>query len=447
MIFDSFIHYKKERRIIDMYGKIIKLVDDIAPEMIAKRRDFHKYPEIAWTEMRTASIIARNLADLGYEVLIGKEVCDAESRANLPSEEILEEAYERAISQGADPEYIKATKGGFTSVVGILRCGEGPTVALRFDIDALPITETENGNHFPNKEGFASVNKGQMHACGHDCHAASGLGVAKIITQIKDSLKGTVKLVFQPAEEGGQGAKTIAESGILDDVNFLLGAHNYNAGGEYDFLPGITGSMASRKCEAIFKGKSAHSGIAPHRGNNALLAAATAVQNLHAIPRHGLGATRINVGKFVSGTAYNVIADHAYIAMDIRGETSELNEYMDAKTKTIIEAAAQMHGCTVEYIQKGYLPSVICDIPFAERVAEICKKHLNYRVQPMVKNGGSEDFSYLLDRVKSLGGQGTFMGFHSTFAANSHSPEYDLNEDYLQRSVKGFMVILCELMK
>ena len=103
-----------------MYGKIIKLVDDIAPEMIAKRRDFHKYPEIAWTEMRTASIIARNLADLGYEVLIGKEVCDAESRANLPSEEELEEAYNRAIAQGADPEYVKATKGGFTSVVGIL---------------------------------------------------------------------------------------------------------------------------------------------------------------------------------------------------------------------------------------------------------------------------------------------------------------------------------------
>ncbi len=430
-----------------MYGKIIKLVDDIAPEMIAKRRDFHKYPEIAWTEMRTASLIARNLADLGYEVLIGQEVCDAESRASLPSDEILEEAYERAISQGADPEYVKATKGGFTSVVGILHCGEGPTVALRFDIDALYVSESEDDNHFPKKEGFASVNKGQMHACGHDCHAASGLGLAKIIMQIKDQLKGTVKLVFQPAEEGGQGGKAVAESGIVDDVNFILGAHNSDFGGNFEILPGITGSMASRKCDAIFKGKSAHAGIAPHRGNNALLAAATAVQNLHAIPRHGLGATRINVGKFVSGTAYNVIADHAYIAMDIRGETSELNEYMDAKTKTIIEAAAQMHGCTVEYLQKGYLPSVNCDVPFAEKVGEICKEHLGYRVHPMVKNSGSEDFSYLLDRVKSLGGQGTFMGFHSKFASNNHSPEFDLNEDYLARSVKAFAVILCELMK
>ena len=286
-----------------------------------------------------------------------------------------------------------------------------------------------------------------MHACGHDCHAASGLGLAKVIMQIKDRLKGTVKLVFQPAEEGGQGGKAIAESGIVDDVNFLLGAHNSDFGGNFEILPGITGSMASRKCDAIFKGKSAHAGIAPHRGNNALLAAATAVQNLHAIPRHGLGATRINVGKFVSGTAYNVIADHAYIAMDIRGETSKLNEYMDEKAKIIVEAAAMMHGCTVEYLQKGYLPSVVCDVPFAEKVGEICKEHLGYRVHPMVKNSGSEDFSYLLDRVKSLGGQGTFMGFHSTFAANSHSPEYDLNEDYLQRSVKAFAVILCELMK
>lgn len=430
-----------------MYGKIIKLVDDIAPEMIAKRRDFHKYPEIAWTEMRTASIIARNLADLGYEVLIGKEVCDAESRANLPSDEELEEAYNRAIAQGADPEYVKATKGGFTSVVGILHCGEGPTVALRFDIDALYITETENENHFPNKEGFASINKGQMHACGHDCHAASGLGLAKVLIQIKDRLKGTIKLIFQPAEEGGQGGKAVAESGIVDDVNFILSAHNSDFGGNFDILPGVTGSMASRKCTAIFKGKSAHSGIAPHLGNNALLAAATAVQNLHAIPRHGLGATRINVGKLVAGNSFNVIPDSAYMLIDIRGETSELNEYMDAKAKTIIEAAAQMHGCTVEYMQNGYLPSVACDIPFAEKMADFCKEHLNYRIHHPVFNTGSEDFSYLLDRVKSLGGTGTIMGVHSKFASNNHSPEFDLNEDYLERSVKAFAVILCELMK
>lgn len=430
-----------------MYGKIIKLVDDIAPEMIAKRRDFHKYPEIAWTEMRTASIIARNLADLGYEVLIGKEVCDAESRANLPSDEELEEAYNRAIAQGADPEYVKATKGGFTSVVGILHCGEGPTVALRFDIDALYITETENENHFPNKEGFASINKGQMHACGHDCHAASGLGLAKVLMQIKDRLKGTIKLIFQPAEEGGQGGKAVAESGIVDDVNFILSAHNSDFGGNFDILPGVTGSMASRKCTAIFKGKSAHSGIAPHLGNNALLAAATAVQNLHAIPRHGLGATRINVGKLVAGNSFNVIPDSAYMLIDIRGETSELNEYMDAKAKTIIEAAAQMHGCTVEYMQNGYLPSVACDIPFAEKMADFCKEHLNYRIHHPVFNTGSEDFSYLLDRVKSLGGTGTIMGVHSKFASNNHSPEFDLNEDYLERSVKAFAVILCELMK
>ncbi|MBQ3562650.1 MAG: amidohydrolase [Clostridia bacterium] len=430
-----------------MYEEIVKLVDDVTPEMIAIRRDFHKHAEVGWTEMRTASLIARTLADLGYEVLIGKEVCDAESRANLPSEEELEEAYNRAIAQGADPEFVKATKGGFTSVVGILRCGEGPTVAVRFDIDALYITETENENHFPNKEGFASINKGQMHACGHDCHAASGLGLAKVLMQIKDRLKGTVKLVFQPAEEGGQGGKAITESGILDDVNFLFGAHNTDMGGNFEVLPGLLGSMAARKCDAVFKGKSAHAGIAPHLGNNALLAAATAVQSLHAIPRHGRGATRINVGKFVAGTTRNVIADHAYMGLDIRGETSELNEYMNKKVKTVLEASAMMYGCTVEYIQKGYLPSVISDFPFAERLGEICNKYLGYRVHKMVMNSGSEDISYMMDRVKSLGGQTTFMGFHSKFASNNHSPEFDLNEDYLQRSVKAFAVILCELMK
>jgi aminobenzoyl-glutamate utilization protein A len=160
-----------------------------------------------------------------------------------------------------------------------------------------------------------------------------------------------------------------------------------------------------------------------------------------------LGATRINVGKLIAGSAGNVISDHAYMELDIRGETSELNKYMDDKVKTILEAAAMMHGCTVEYIQKGYLPSVVCDVPFAERLGEICKEHLGYRVHKMVFNSGSEDISYMVDRVKSLGGQATLMGFHSTFASNNHSPEFDLNEDYLERSVKGFIVILCELMK
>ncbi|MBQ5778080.1 MAG: amidohydrolase, partial [Oscillospiraceae bacterium] len=156
---------------MNMYQTIIEKAEAATPEMITLRRDFHKYAETGWLEMRTASIIARKLTELGYEVLIGEEVCKREDRMGVPSDEVLKSCYERAIEQGADPEFVKATEGGFTGVIGILRCGEGPTVAMRFDIDALGVNESTDDDHIPAKEGFMSVNAGSMHACGHDGHA------------------------------------------------------------------------------------------------------------------------------------------------------------------------------------------------------------------------------------------------------------------------------------
>ena len=112
-----------------------------------------------------------------------------------------------------------------TGVIGLLHCGEGPTVAMRFDIDALGVFEESGECHLPAREGFASVNEGFMHACGHDGHAAIGRGVARVLMEIRCRLHGTVKLIFQPAEEGVRGAKAIVEKGHLDDVQYLLGSH------------------------------------------------------------------------------------------------------------------------------------------------------------------------------------------------------------------------------
>ena len=117
----------------------------------------------------------------------------------VPSDEELEAHYALALEQGADPEFLPYTKGGMTGVVGILRCGEGPTIAMRFDIDALGVVEADEPEHRPAAEGFASVNRGAMHACGHDGHATMGMGVAEVLMAIKDQLHGTVKLIFQPA--------------------------------------------------------------------------------------------------------------------------------------------------------------------------------------------------------------------------------------------------------
>ena len=153
---------------MNIYDRIKTMSDEMAGDLTAQRRDFHKYAEPGWFEMRTSSIIARKLTELGYEVLVGDQVCKKDSRMGVPSEEKLEEQYERAVAQGADPEFVKYTKGGMTGVIGILRCGEGPTVAMRFDIDALGVFEEHDPSHRPAKERFNSVNEGFMHACGHD---------------------------------------------------------------------------------------------------------------------------------------------------------------------------------------------------------------------------------------------------------------------------------------
>ena len=208
-----------------VFEKISALAQGMEARLTAQRRDFHKYAETGWFEMRTTSIIARHLTNLGYEVLLGEDVCDRETRMGVPSEEALEKHYALALEQGADPEFLPYTKGGMTGVVGILRCGEGPTVAMRFDIDALGVVESEEPDHRPFALGFASVNRGAMHACGHDGHATVGMGVAEVLMAIKDHLHGTVKLIFQPAEEGVRGAKSIVAKGHLDGVDYFLGSH------------------------------------------------------------------------------------------------------------------------------------------------------------------------------------------------------------------------------
>ena len=140
-------------------------ISSLTPDLIRLRRDFHHFPEPGWCEVRTTSIIAKYLTDLGYQVLTGPDVCAADARMGLPSEEVLESHYQRALSQGAIPEYAASARGGFTGVIGTLHLGAGPVIALRFDIDALPIKEDESADHLPYKEGFSSQNLGFMHAC------------------------------------------------------------------------------------------------------------------------------------------------------------------------------------------------------------------------------------------------------------------------------------------
>ena len=437
---------------MSVYEKICALAEGMEDQLIATRRDFHKHPETCWAEMRTTSLIARRLKDLGYELVLGHDVCHPEGRLGVPSQEILDNAYQRAEQQGADPEFLPYTKGGMTGVIGILRCGEGPTVGMRFDIDALPVAETKDPGHFPAEKGFASINEGAMHACGHDGHAAMGLGVAEILVAIKEHLHGTVKLIFQPAEEGVRGAKPMVEKGHLDGVDFLLGSHiDKRPAGEpnVSLIPASYGALATRKYDVYYHGLAAHAGALPHLGKNALLAASAAVLNLNAIPRHGDGASRINVGKFIAGAGLNVIADEAYMGLEVRGATTEINEYMIEYAEKILDNCADMYGCTCEKVIVGAAEGMDSDLDFAEDIRTTCREQLGMSVSDTLTtlSFGSEDFSFMMNRVQKNGGKATFMRCLADIKSVAHNDHFDFSEDCMVNGVKAFCGVAAKLMQ
>lgn len=436
-----------------MYQKIIEYAKALDEKSRNRRRDFHKYPETAWYEMRTSAIIAKTLTELGYEVLTGKDVCLESERVGVPSEEALAEHARLALEQGAPAEYMTDELcQGFTGAIGILRCGDGPVVALRFDIDALGLMEDETAQHRPFTEGFSSCNPGMMHACGHDAHAVIGLGVAEVLMKIKDSLHGTVKLIFQPGEEGAKGARPIVAHGHLDDVDYFAGTHIAPTKGpdDGDVTPGTWGSLATCKYDVYYYGQAAHAGGFPENGCSAVVAAANAVVNLTAIPRHSAGITRVNVGVIQGGTGRNVIPDQCVIQLEVRGETTEINQYMDEQAKRICHAAADMTGCRCEMISQGSSESQHSDEDFLAQIGDMVRKHLPHLTVSSCENAqnwGSEDISLMMNRVQAHGGKATYMRSMTDMASAQHTTAFDFDEKVLVDGIETFSVIVYDLMK
>ena len=313
------------------------LLPDAAARAIATRRDLHKHPELGLTEFRTASLVAQRLSELGLRVQLGREVMDSASRVGLPPEAELDRAYRRAEAEGAPAAFLPALAGGHTAVVGTLTgAAPGPVVALRVDMDALPILEDDTQAHLPAREGFGSIHPGLMHACAHDGHTAIGLAVAEVLSGVKDRLHGTVKFIFQPAEEGGRGALPMVKAGVVDDVDHFIAIHLGTGVPSRTFRPDVLGHLASAKLDVTFRGRAAHAGGNPDEGRNALLGAATAVLGLYGISRHHAGRSRVNVGTLRAGSGRNVIADEAVLQMEVRGETAEITDYMLKRAEAVL---------------------------------------------------------------------------------------------------------------
>jgi aminobenzoyl-glutamate utilization protein A len=423
-------------------NNIDRFIDEITPALIELRRELHQYPEVAWTEYVTTYKIGSILEDLGFEVFAGTDAINSSARLGIPSLQELSNHEERARQEGVPEEWLEKMRGGHTGLVAKMDTGRpGKHIAMRFDIDGLPIKENLLDEHIPAKLGFASAREGFMHSCGHDGHTVIGIGMAKFLKAHLDSLTGRFSLLFQPAEEGGRGAKTMVEAGWLDDVDVFLGGHI----GIHDLPVGeiaasTTNFLATTKINVTFHGKSAHAGLQPNEGRNALLAAAAASLHLNGISRHQEGATRINIGKLEAGSGRNIIADFARMEIETRGETTALNEYVANEAERIIRASADLYDVRVETEVAGTAISARCDEELISLVQSACKESGKItRVLPSLPLGASEDVTFMIEHVQKQGGLATFLIFCSPLPAGHHHPSFDFNENVLPAALDALL--------
>jgi aminobenzoyl-glutamate utilization protein A len=403
--------------------------------LVTLRRDLHRKPETAWREFRTTARIVEELESVGVDELhVGPDAIDPDLRMAVPDEAALEAGYERALREGADESVLERLRGGNTGVVAVLRRGEGPTVGLRVDIDALPQAESDAEEHAPTREGFRSEHEGTMHACGHDAHATLGVGVVEAVKG--SDFSGTLKVFFQPAEEVVGGGEAMAKSGHLDDVDHLFAAHVGLDHPTGEVVAGIDDFLAVTHVRAEFHGHPGHAGARPEEGRNAVQAMAAAVQGLYGIPRHSDGVTRVNAGHVGGGTASNIIPEHAFAEIEVRGGTTELRDYMLERATDVLEGAAGMHDCELETEVVCEAPSARSDESLVDVVANVAADVAG--VESVLRRdtlGGSEDATYLMQYVQDRGGDATYVGIGTDHPGGHHTATFDVDEDSLEIGV------------
>jgi len=336
---------------------ILPEVEALKVEITENRREFHMYPELGFSEIRTAKDIYEKLQSYGIDV-----------KTNI----------------------------GKTGVVGNLAGNRGSkTIALRADMDALPVQETSN-------VVYKSKNDGIMHACGHDGHMAMLLGAAKILSQHKSELNGNIRFIFQPAEEGQGGARYMIADGCLEGVDEIYGMHlwNYQPYGEIGVKAGPI-MAAADIFDITIKGIGGH-GAAPQGTVDAIVTAANLIMNLQTIVSRNsdpLQSTVITIGKISGGHGFNIIADEVKLRGTVRAMTEENRLMVKSRMKEIIDGVAKSYGAKIvmDY-QDGY-PPLINDINATQSVLESAKKISRKEISEPYLTMGAEDFSYYLQKV------------------------------------------------
>ena len=381
------------------------LVTPHLEKLVAVRRDIHAHPELGYEEHRTTELLERELGALGF-------------------------APKRPVETGL-----------------IADTGEGPAVALRADLDALPLSEQTGAEH-------ASTVDGKMHACGHDGHATILLGTAMALAPLRDKLPGNVRFLFQPAEEGQAGAKAMIEGGALEGVERIFGIHNWPLLplDKLAVKPGPLMASAS-SFHVTIRGRGGH-GSMPWDAKDPILPACHFVTQLQSIVSretpHAKPAT-VSACLVQGGTAINIIPEQARVAGTVR-------TFDDAQTAAIGEAIARIAdgvasagGCTAETEFQSYYPVTVNHEAEAALVAEVGAELFGEGAvtDEGLPMGGAEDFSFYLQQRPGafffLGG-----GVEGGRNAPCHSAYYDFNDDLILRGVRTYLRIVertlgCEL--
>ncbi len=371
--------------------------------LVEIRREIHMQPELGFEEFETSRLVSKWLERFGFQV---------------------------------KKEWAK------TGVVGLLQGREsGKTVAIRADMDALPL---EEANQVP----YASKVKGKMHACGHDAHVAILLGVAKFFWSMKDQVRGNIKWIFQPAEEGGGGGRIMVDEGILENPNVdaIFGAH------VFPFLPvgkvGVyerEGLAATDRFTIKMIGKGGHA-ASPHVSKDPILAAGHLVTQIHSIVSRNINPLEnavITVGKVSGGTAFNIIPDEVELLGTVRSLNPHVREELKSRIEQVTQGVAVSFGMNYRLdFEYGY-PVLVNDSEMTRLIISACSKGIGKEnVEVLKPSMGGEDFAYYLQKVPGsffrLGCRNEEKGIIHPY----HSSLFDIDEEVLPFGVEMFVRII-----
>ena len=372
---------------------------ELKDEVIKLRRDFHMHPELGFEEFRTSDVVEEYLENLGIEV---KRMCT-------------------------------------TGVVGSLKNGSGRVFALRADMDALPITEK---NDVP----YRSRHPGKMHACGHDAHIAMLLVAAKILSN-KD-FDGEIRFIFQPAEEGFNGALKMVTEGAIDGVEAIAGVHVWSEleSGTLAISPGpVMASVDGFK--VIVRGKGGH-GASPHQTIDPVVIASSIVLNLQTIVSRNVSPLKsavVTVGRIYGGTAFNIVPDAVTLEGTVRAFEPEIRDLIENRIFTISRRIAEAYGADVEIEYTRMNKATVNDEKLTDLAIKVAKRMGKWK--PQDRTMGGEDFSEYASRIP---GVFAFLGVRNEkkgIVYPHHSPKFDVDEDALPIGVAFEATMALEFLK